>query len=86
MLPAFVGEVFGRKVRLIHTGYGVEPFKRTGQIFSTGKSLNFIRYTCHDSDWVATQERLSTSGGSKSSSATRQIYETNGGQPCNILI
>ncbi|EPT03667.1 hypothetical protein FOMPIDRAFT_1028525 [Fomitopsis schrenkii] len=45
MLPAFVGEVFGRK------------------IFSTGKSLNFIRYTCHDSDWVATQEKLSNSSG-----------------------
>ncbi|KAH9844172.1 gamma-tubulin complex DGRIP91/SPC98 component [Rhodofomes roseus] len=45
MLPAFVGEVFGRK------------------IFSTGKSLNFIRYTCHDSDWVATQDKISTTGG-----------------------
>ncbi|KZT72474.1 gamma-tubulin complex, component 3 [Daedalea quercina L-15889] len=45
MLPAFVGEIFGRK------------------IFSTGKSLNFIRYTCHDSDWVATQEKLSNSSG-----------------------
>ncbi|KAH9951715.1 gamma-tubulin complex DGRIP91/SPC98 component [Amylocystis lapponica] len=45
MLPAFVGEVFGRK------------------IFSTGKSLNFIRYSCHDSDWVATRERLSNTGG-----------------------
>ncbi|KAL7282306.1 gamma-tubulin complex DGRIP91/SPC98 component [Trametes coccinea BRFM310] len=45
MLPAFVGETFGRK------------------IFSTGKSLNFIRYSCHDSDWVATRERLSNTGG-----------------------
>ncbi|KAH9938282.1 gamma-tubulin complex DGRIP91/SPC98 component [Fomitopsis serialis] len=45
MLPAFVGEVFGRK------------------ILSTGKSLNFIRYTCHDSDWVATQEKISNTGG-----------------------
>ncbi|OSX60169.1 hypothetical protein POSPLADRAFT_1047637 [Postia placenta MAD-698-R-SB12] len=45
MLPAFVGEVFGRK------------------IFSTGKSLNFIRYTCQDSDWVATREKLSNTGG-----------------------
>ncbi|GBE79620.1 gamma-tubulin complex DGRIP91/SPC98 component [Sparassis latifolia] len=45
MLPAFVGEVFGRK------------------IFSTGKSLNFIRYSCHDSDWVATREKLSNTGG-----------------------
>ena len=24
------------------------------QIFSIGKSLNFIRYSCHDSDWVVT--------------------------------
>ncbi|KZT12581.1 gamma-tubulin complex DGRIP91/SPC98 component [Laetiporus sulphureus 93-53] len=45
MLPAFVGEVFGRK------------------IFSTGKSLNFIRYMCHDSDWVATRQKLSNTGG-----------------------
>ncbi|KAL5488201.1 SPC98 [Sanghuangporus weigelae] len=40
MLPAFVGEEFGRK------------------IFSTGKTLNFIRYSCHDSDWVTTREKL----------------------------
>ncbi|KAI0702854.1 gamma-tubulin complex DGRIP91/SPC98 component [Cytidiella melzeri] len=45
MLPAFVGEAFGRK------------------IFSTGKSLNFIRYSCQDSDWVATREKLSNTGG-----------------------
>ncbi|VDB90091.1 unnamed protein product [Peniophora sp. CBMAI 1063] len=29
------------------------------KIFSTGRSLNFIRYSCHDSDWVATREKLS---------------------------
>ncbi|KZT24524.1 gamma-tubulin complex DGRIP91/SPC98 component [Neolentinus lepideus HHB14362 ss-1] len=51
MLPAFVGEAFGRK-----------PDNRF-QIFSTGKSLNFIRYSCHDSDWVATREKLSNTGG-----------------------
>ncbi|PSR90675.1 hypothetical protein PHLCEN_2v4824 [Hermanssonia centrifuga] len=45
MLPAFVGEAFGRK------------------IFSTGKSLNFIRYSCNDSDWVVTREKLSNTGG-----------------------
>ncbi|KAL4242041.1 Spindle pole body component [Abortiporus biennis] len=44
MLPAFVGETFGRK------------------IFSTGKSLNFIRYSCHDSDWLATREKLTNTG------------------------
>ncbi|GJJ07538.1 hypothetical protein Clacol_001740 [Clathrus columnatus] len=32
------------------------------RIFSTGKSLNFIRYGCHDSDWVATRDRLNTAG------------------------
>ena len=65
MLPAFVGEAFGRKVCksfsahacLYLTFYDI-------QIFSTGKSLNFIRYSCHDSDWVVTRERLSNTGGS----------------------
>ncbi|KAF9221950.1 gamma-tubulin complex, component 3 [Gyrodon lividus] len=33
------------------------------KIFSTGKSLNFIRYSCHDSDWVATREKMSSTGG-----------------------
>ncbi|CAL1700978.1 unnamed protein product [Somion occarium] len=33
------------------------------KIFSTGKSLNFIRYSCHDSDWVVTREKLSNTGG-----------------------
>jgi gamma-tubulin complex component 3 len=41
------------------------------QIFSTGKSLNFIRYSCHDSDWVATREKMSNTGGSK-----RYIYSS----------
>lgn len=40
----------------------------SSKIFSTGKSLNFIRYNCHDSDWVATREKLSHSGGSKQKS------------------
>ena len=35
------------------------------QIFSTGKSLNFIRYSCLDSDWVVTREKMSNTGGSK---------------------
>ena len=35
------------------------------QIFSTGKSLNFIRYSCHDIDWVATREKLGNSSGSE---------------------
>ncbi|KAF9075764.1 gamma-tubulin complex DGRIP91/SPC98 component [Rhodocollybia butyracea] len=39
-----------------------EAFGR--KIFSTGKSLNFIRYSCHDSDWVVTREKMSDTGGS----------------------
>ena len=35
------------------------------KIFSTGKSLNFIRYSCHDSDWVVTREKMSNTGGSE---------------------
>ncbi|KAF8165302.1 gamma-tubulin complex, DGRIP91/SPC98 component [Crassisporium funariophilum] len=38
-----------------------ESFGR--KIFSTGKSLNFIRYSCHDSDWVVTREKMSNTGG-----------------------
>ncbi|KAF9057610.1 gamma-tubulin complex DGRIP91/SPC98 component [Panaeolus papilionaceus] len=38
-----------------------ESFGR--KIFSTGKSLNFIRYGCLDSDWVATREKMNTTGG-----------------------
>ncbi|KAG6860233.1 hypothetical protein C0995_013839 [Termitomyces sp. Mi166 len=38
-----------------------EAFGR--KIFSTGKSLNFIRYSCHDSDWVITREKMSDTGG-----------------------
>ncbi|PPQ98542.1 hypothetical protein CVT24_004033 [Panaeolus cyanescens] len=40
-----------------------ESFGR--KIFSTGKSLNFIRYGCLDSDWVATREKMNTTGGIK---------------------
>ncbi|KAG1769685.1 Spc98 family-domain-containing protein [Suillus placidus] len=32
------------------------------KIFSTGKSLSFIRYSCHDSDWVATRKKISNTG------------------------
>ncbi|PWN97436.1 hypothetical protein FA09DRAFT_330596 [Tilletiopsis washingtonensis] len=37
-----------------------ESFGR--KIFSTGKSLNFIRYSCGDSDWISTRNKLSNSG------------------------
>lgn len=36
------------------------------KIFSTGKSLNFIRYSCGDSDWVATRSKLANTGRGKS--------------------
>jgi gamma-tubulin complex component 3 len=62
-LPMFVGEAFGKKVCSF-------PFQRHAiltcfEIFSTGKSLNFIRYSCHDSDWVATREKMSDKSKSK---------------------
>ncbi|QRV74099.1 spindle pole body component alp6 [Ceratobasidium sp. AG-Ba] len=37
-----------------------EAFGR--KIFSTGKSLNFIRYNCHDNDWIETRNKLSGFG------------------------
>ncbi|KAI9513347.1 gamma-tubulin complex DGRIP91/SPC98 component [Russula earlei] len=37
-------------------GFGIK-------IFSTGKSLNFIRYSCHDTDWIATREKMSNTNG-----------------------
>ncbi|KAF8591500.1 gamma-tubulin complex DGRIP91/SPC98 component [Ramaria rubella] len=48
MLPRFVGEAFGKKASF--------------EIFSTGRSLNFIRYSCHDSDWITTRNKLSSAG------------------------
>ncbi|KAH8918570.1 hypothetical protein BT69DRAFT_1338073 [Atractiella rhizophila] len=30
------------------------------KIFSTGKSLNFIKYSCGDKDWIVTRNKLST--------------------------
>ncbi|CDZ98040.1 Gamma-tubulin complex, DGRIP91/SPC98 component [Phaffia rhodozyma] len=37
-----------------------EAFGR--KIYSTGKSLNFIRYSCQDSDWIATRSKLEDAG------------------------
>jgi gamma-tubulin complex component 3 len=62
MLPMFVGEAFGKKVR--SSGQWPGQCFTARQIFSTGKSLNFIRYSCHDSDWVVTREKMSNTGGS----------------------
>jgi gamma-tubulin complex component 3 len=65
MLPMFVGEAFGRKVGLSQNRKSVVAGLTSCKIFSTGKSLNFIRYSCHDSDWVVTREKMSNTGGSK---------------------
>jgi gamma-tubulin complex component 3 len=66
MLPAFVSESFGRKVEHMQQPcLGVAVPDLNSQIFSTGKSLNFIRYSCHDSDWVATRDKVGNTGGSK---------------------
>ncbi|KAF8606058.1 gamma-tubulin complex DGRIP91/SPC98 component [Ceratobasidium sp. AG-I] len=37
-----------------------EAFGR--KIYSTGKSLNFIRYNCHDNDWIETRNKLNGFG------------------------
>lgn len=62
MLPSFVGETFGKKVS-VEIDLRVY-FNETSiyKIFSTGKSLNFIRYSCHDSDWVATRDAVGNTG------------------------
>lgn len=31
---------------------------RDDQIYSTGKSLNFMKHSCKDSEWVATRDRV----------------------------
>ncbi|WVQ79124.1 hypothetical protein IAT38_001219 [Cryptococcus sp. DSM 104549] len=41
-------------------GFVSEDFAQ--KIFSTGRSLNFIRYSCHDSDWIETQAKLANAG------------------------
>jgi gamma-tubulin complex component 3 len=66
MLPAFVGEGFGSKVCYL-ASYITRYFSPISywQIFSTGKSLNFIRYSCHDTDWIATREKMSNTNGSE---------------------
>ncbi|GJN91386.1 hypothetical protein Rhopal_004407-T1 [Rhodotorula paludigena] len=58
MLPAFLGEAFGRKVSLRH----VLPSDRVlnmlpMKIFSTGKSLNYMKYSCEDAEWVVERNR-----------------------------
>ncbi|TXT12871.1 hypothetical protein VHUM_01272 [Vanrija humicola] len=40
-------------VKAMVPGFISEDFAK--KIFSTGRSLNFIRYNCYDSDWIAAQ-------------------------------
>jgi gamma-tubulin complex component 3 len=63
MLPSFLGEAFGRKVNKLCYYPCLELITGALQIFSTGKSLNFIKYSCGDSDWVITRQRLTTTKG-----------------------
>jgi gamma-tubulin complex component 3 len=53
MMPGFINEDFGKKVSWCVLTLSLR------QIFSTGRSLNFIRYNCYDSDWVSEQAALS---------------------------
>ncbi|KAL7419580.1 Microtubule-nucleating Tub4p (gamma-tubulin) complex component [Cryptotrichosporon argae] len=39
-------------------GFVSEDFGK--KIFSTGRSLNFIRYNCYDSEWITTQTHMAT--------------------------
>lgn len=85
MLPMFVGEAFGRKVRS-QSAFLKPRCSSLDQIFSTGKSLNFIRYSCHDSDWVVTREKMSNTGGSGCSVLLDSADVYPFFEPCNIVI
>ena len=77
MLPVFVNEEFGRKVRpeaILCTM--PDPANRANeQIFITGKSINFIRFSCQDSDWTSVQAQSSVhdAGGFAGGSVIRRI-------------
>lgn len=66
MRPSFVSEEFARKVSPrsgpLATDEVAEISPSFLQIFSTGKSLNFIRYSCQDSDWIVTRAKLENAG------------------------
>ncbi|EAL21609.1 hypothetical protein CNBC6460 [Cryptococcus deneoformans B-3501A] len=47
-------------VKKMVPGFVGEDFAK--KIFSTGRSLNFIRYSCHDSDWIETQAKIANAG------------------------
>ena len=70
MVPGFVSEDFGKKVR--QSGSPCKRLNSCRQIFSTGRSLNFIRYSCQDSDWIETQAKLANAGrGGHATSVTK---------------
>ena len=60
MKPGFVGDEFGRKVSLFPPKCRCQWC--SCQIFTTGRSLNFIRYNCHDGEWIETQAKLVNAG------------------------
>lgn len=71
MRPTFVSKEFARKVslpppsiflQLSHLDLTRASLLGFEQIFSTGKSLNFIRYSCQDSDWIVTRAKLENAG------------------------
>ncbi|WVO13274.1 hypothetical protein L204_100887 [Cryptococcus depauperatus] len=47
-------------VKKMIPGFVNEDFAK--KIFSTGRSLNFIRFSCHDSDWIETRARIANTG------------------------
>ncbi|EIW66546.1 hypothetical protein TREMEDRAFT_72372 [Tremella mesenterica DSM 1558] len=47
-------------VKKMVPGFVSEEFAK--KIFSTGRSLNFIRYNCHDNDWIETQAKIANAG------------------------
>lgn len=66
MLPSFINEEFGRRVSL----HGLlspacrraivlsDSLDWTIQIFITGKSINFIRFSCQDIEWTSSQAQF----------------------------
>ncbi|RSH94655.1 Microtubule-nucleating Tub4p (gamma-tubulin) complex component [Saitozyma podzolica] len=57
------GKVWEKKyvfVKGMVPGFVSEEFGK--KIFSTGRSLNFIRYSCQDTDWIETQAKLANAG------------------------
>lgn len=66
MLPSFLEESFGRKVSSrvsVTCAYPVGVLtSHRAQIFSTGKSLNFMKYSCDDDSWVTLRSGVNAPG------------------------